>query len=156
MTLKSSPQIGLSVIQKYLYDIPVSEIQVFLERRAWFISPYFFCGMSKENANLHMLVFEILLNQKSLGSYNTWLGCSCSQLFWGSWNLWENTGFHKCSTWLSLKKDSKLFSFFFLAFPSLCYAWKPPQCVESLQRNLSMWFIGIWITICVKQWVCSV
>lgn len=155
MTLKSSPQIGLSVIQKYLYDIPVSEIQVFLERRAWFISPYFFCGMSKENANLHMLVFEILLNQKSLGSYNTWLGCSCSQLFWGSWNLWENTGFHKCSTWLSLKKDSKLFSFF-LAFPSLCYAWKPPQCVESLQRNLSMWFIGIWITICVKQWVCSV
>lgn len=101
MTLRPSPQ------------ITVSEIQVFLQRRAWFIFSSFFRRMSKENATCTCWFLKSSLTRRVSGHTNTQVGCSCSNVFWGSLNLWENTGFHRCSTWLSLK-DSKHFFVLFV------------------------------------------
>ena len=78
-----------------------------------------------------MLVFEIPpLNQKRSGSYShvRW------DVFWGSLSLWEHTGFHRCTTWLS--EDSKLFNFV-LPF-SLLRSETPTLCRVFAKKSLDV------------------
>lgn len=96
-----------------------------VQRRASFIFSCVFWGMDFQRKwNLHLLVLEILLNQTSSGDANMWTGCSCSKVSWGVSNLGGNTGFHRCSTWLSLK-DSKYFCpLFMLGNPTVCRVFR--------------------------------
>lgn len=65
-----------------------------------------------------MLVPEILLNQRVLGHSDTWIGCSCSKVSWGSIKL---GGKHWFSQMLHMAVFKRLKTF----FCTLCYAWKP-------------------------------
>ena len=118
VTLKSSPR------------ITVSEIQIFLWRRAWLIFFCFFHRKSRgeKKCSLHMLVFEIPpLTRSVLGHTHTLGGMSSGGAYPCGNTLVFTDAPHGC-----LKTPN----FLILSFPSLCYARKPPHCVESLQRNL--------------------
>lgn len=75
-----------------------------------------------------MLVLETLARRVS-GHANMWIGCSCSEVSRGS----LNRGKHWFSQMLHMavfKTQNFLSSLLCLETPP------PPQCVESLQRNL--------------------
>lgn len=85
-----------------------------------FIFSCFFSGISRENATCTCWFLKFSLTRQVWVTPNMWTGCSCFKVSWGASNLEGNTGFHRCSTWLSLKDSKHFCPLFMLGNPTLC------------------------------------
>lgn len=84
-----------------------------------------FLGFLEKNETCTCWFLKSSLTRRVWVTPNMWTGCSCSHISWGASHLEGNTGFHRCSTWLSLKKDSEHFCpLFMLGNPTVCRVFR--------------------------------